>query len=199
MLLSISSWWEQLQSFEKILWTIALLFSFLFLLQTIMSLFAGDADHASGHSDTYIDHDNGIGYQFFTIKNMIAFFTMFGWVALAATSGGLSKGSAILLGLISGSVIVVIMAVVLKYLSQLKHNGVMQTKNAINQTGTTYLFIPAKRTGIGKVHVKVQGTLHELPAMTDDETDIPTGKLIRVKTIINDRILLVTIAENILY
>lgn len=199
MLLSITSWWQELQSFEKILWTIAVLFSFLFLLQTIMSLFAGDADNASGHSDSYIDHDNGIGYQFFTIKNMIAFFTMFGWVALGAVSGGLSKTSAILLGLISGSVIIVLMAVLLKYISQLKYNGVMQTKNAINQTGTTYLFIPAKRSGIGKVHIKVQGTLHELPAMTDDETDIPTGKLIRVKNMVNDRILLVTIAKSTVY
>jgi hypothetical protein len=199
MLLSITSWWQELQSFEKILWTIAVLFSFLFLLQTLISLFAGDADHASGHSDSYVDHDNGIGYQFFTIKNMIAFFTMFGWVALAATSGGQSKITAILSGLVSGSIIVVLMAVLLKNVSRLKYNGVMQIKNAISQTGTTYLFIPAKRSGTGKVHIKVQGTLHELPAMTDDETDIPTGKLIRVKNIVNDRILLVTVAENTLY
>lgn len=199
MLLSITSWWQELQSFEKILWTIAVLFSFLFLLQTVFSLAGGDADDTSGDSDSYVDNDDGAGYQFFTIKNMIAFFTMFGWVALGAVSGGLSKTSAILMGLGSGALIVFLMAVILKNVSRLKYNGVMQTKNAINQTGTTYLFIPAKRSGTGKVHIKVQGTLHELPAMTDDETDIPTGKLIRVKNIVNDRILLVTVAENTLY
>jgi hypothetical protein len=88
------------------------------------------------------------------------------------------------------------MFVVLKNMSRLRHNGAMQLTNAINQTGSTYLFIPANRGGVGKVHIKVQGTLHELSAMTDDDHEIATGKLIRVKNIINDRILLVTIAEN---
>jgi hypothetical protein len=196
MLLSIASWWHSLPSFEKILWTIAILFSFLLLLQVLISIIHGDGDHASGHSDSYAEHDHGIGYQFFTLKNMMAFFTMFGWVGIAAVSGGLGYGTAALIALASGIVMVVLMAVIFKKVSQLRYNGIMQIKNAINKTGSTYLFIPAKRSGTGKVHIKVQGTLHELPAMTDDETDIATGKLVRVKNIINDRILLVTIAEN---
>jgi hypothetical protein len=81
-------------------------------------------------------------------------------------------------------------------MSRLRHNGAMQITNAINQTGTTYLFIPAKRSGTGKVHIKVQGSLRELPAMTDDEEEIATGKLIRVENIINDSILLVTLADT---
>jgi hypothetical protein len=68
----------------------------------------------------------------------------------------------------------------------------MQIQNAVRQVGETYLFIPAKRSGFGKVHVKVQGSLHELQAMTDDETDISTGRPVKVVGIINDNILLVT-------
>jgi hypothetical protein len=127
---------------------------------------------------------------------MIVFFTMFGWVGLATHYSGMSKLASILLALAAGTTIVLLMFVVLKNMSRLRHNGAMQLTNAINQTGSTYLFIPANRSGVGKVHIKVQGTLHELPAMTDDDIEIATGKLIRVKNIINDRILLVTIAEN---
>lgn len=196
MLLSFTSWWQHLESFEKILWGIALVFSAFYLLQSLLSIAGGDVDHTAGDSDSAIDHDDGMQYQFFSIKNMIVFFTMFGWVGLASYYSGIGKLATVLLALAGGTVVVLLMFVVLKNMSQLRHNGAMQLTNAINQTGSTYLFIPANRSGVGKVHIKVQGTLHELPAMTDDENEIATGKLIRVKNIINDRILLVTIAEN---
>jgi hypothetical protein len=194
MLLSISTWWQHLETFEKILWAIAFVFSSLYLLQSVLSLSGGDADHTAGDADSAIAHDGGMDYQFFTIKNMIAFFTMFGWVGLASHYSGMSKTATVLLALAGGTVVVLLMVIILKNMSRLRYNGALQLQNAINQTGSTYLFIPPKRSGMGKVHIKVQGTLHELPAMTDDETEIATGKLIRVKNIINDRILLVTLA-----
>ncbi|THU33494.1 hypothetical protein FAM09_25435 [Niastella caeni] len=196
MLLSVTSWWHHLATFEKILWGIAIVFSAIYLLQSMLSLSGGDVDHTDGDADSYVDHDDGISYQFFTIKNMIAFFTMFGWVGIAAYSSGIGKFATILLALAGGTAVVLLMVIVLKNMSRLRHNGALQLTNAINQTGTTYLFIPAKRGGTGKVHIKVQGTLHELPAMTDDDEEIATGKLIRVKNIINDRILLVTLADH---
>lgn len=199
MLLSIADWWQHLGNFEKILWGIAIVFSSLYLLQSVLSISGGDADHTAGDADSAIGHDDGIDYQFFTIKNMIAFFTMFGWVGIASHYSGMSKIATILLGLAAGTILVVMMMLILKNMSRLRHNGAMQIQHAINKTGTTYLFIPSKRGGLGKVHIKVQGTLHELPAMTDDENEIATGKLIRVKNIINDRILLVTIADNRLF
>ncbi|HYC29593.1 MAG TPA: hypothetical protein VEB42_12260, partial [Chitinophagaceae bacterium] len=87
MFLDISSWWQSLASFEKILWAIAIVFSLLFLVQAIISAGSGDEGSASGDADNAIGHDDGIDYQFFTIKNFIAFFTMFGWVGIAAYKG----------------------------------------------------------------------------------------------------------------
>ena len=52
--------------------------------------------------------------------------------------------------------------------------------NAIDKTGEVYLRIPEERKGIGKVQVTIQGSLRELDALTDDETEIPTGSLIQV-------------------
>lgn len=196
MLLSISTWWQHLDTFEKTLWAIAILFSTIYTFQSILSISGGDVDHAAGDADSSVEHDDGMEYQFFTIKNMIAFFTMFGWVGIASHYGGMGKTATVLLAFAAGTIIVILTVIILKSMGRLKHSGTMELTNAINLTGTTYLFIPAKRGGTGKVHIKVQGSLRELPAMTDDEAEIATGKLIRVKNIINDSILLVTVADN---
>jgi len=194
MILDFSSWWQGLQVFEQLLWGIAILFSLLFLLQTVFSMVGGDGDvhDAVGNADVSVGDDDGVGYQFFTIKNMIAFFTMFGWIGLAAHSSGLSKPFSIGLGLLGGVVMVLIMVLLLRSIGKLKQSGTMQIKNAINQVGETYLFIPESRNGIGKVHIRIQGSLHELQAMTDDKSAIATGKLVKVTDILNERILLVT-------
>jgi hypothetical protein len=192
MFLDISSWWQSLASFEKILWAIAIVFSLLFLLQAIISAGSGDEGAASGDADNAIGHDDGIGYQFFTIKNFIAFFTMFGWVGIAAYKGGLGPGLTIAAALLGGCVMILIMAFLFRRVSMLRHSGTLDIRNAVNQVGETYLFIPARRNGAGKVHIRVQGSLRELQAFTDDASDIPTGKMIRVTGILNDNILLVT-------
>lgn len=192
MLLDISAWWQALTSLEKIFWVIALLFSVLFLIQLVLSFTGGDTDDVIGDADSYVGGDDGIGHQFFTIKNLIAFFTIFGWTGIACIKGGMSTGAIIGISLAAGSVVVLIMAFLFKSMSKLKQSGTLQLKNAVNLIAETYLFIPAKRGGFGKVHIKVQGSLHELQAITDDEEQIATGKLVKVKAVINDSVLIVT-------
>jgi hypothetical protein len=199
MLLDINTWWQGMDLFERILWVIAILFSSLFLLQTLVSIFTGgDADghDAAGHSDAAVGDDDGIGHEFFTIKNMIAFFTMFAWVGIAAYSSGLSKGISVLLASGAGVAMVFLMVILLRNVGKLKHSGTMQIKNALNQVGNVYLFIPGQRKGMGKVHVSVQGSLHELNAITDDAADIATGSIIKVTGIVDEGLLLVTAKVN---
>jgi hypothetical protein len=192
ILLDLSSWWQAMTSLEKTFWVFALLFSFLFLLQSILSFIGGDAGEAGGDADSAIGEDDGTGHQFFTIKNMIAFFTIFGWTGLACVKGGMSGVASIGIAVLAGSVVVVMMAVLFKSMSKLKQSGTLQIKNAVGLIAETYLFVPAKRGGFGKVHIKVQGSLHELQAITDDEDQIATGKLVKVVGTINDSVLLVT-------
>lgn len=187
MLIGIFNWFQSLEGFELVLWSIALFFTLFFILQTIVSLFTG-----GDHADADFDADGEIGYQFFTIKNLIAFFTMFGWTGLAAYKANLHNGLVIVIALLSGCTMVFIMYLLMRNTDRLKHSGTLQMKNAINQIGETYLRIPAQRNGIGKVQVQVQGRFMELDAMTDDATDIATGKPIQVVNILNNQILLVT-------
>jgi len=187
MLFELIEKFLNLKGFELILWSISLFFTLLFLVQTVVSLFTG-GDHGDGD----LDGDGDMGYQFFTIKNMIAFFTMFGWAGLAADDAGLPKGVVVLIALLAGCAMVFIMYLLMRNTARLKHSGTLQMKNAINQIGETYLRIPAQRGGMGKVQVQVQGRFMELDAMTDDAADIATGRPIQVVNILNNQILLVT-------
>lgn len=192
ILLDISSWWQNLADFDKIFWGIALLFSLLFLLQTILSFAGGDGDSSFGDADASIDGDHGIGYGFFTIKNMVAFFTIFGWTGLALIKGNASKGVTIAVALAAGVAIVLMMLFLFRSMSKLKQSGTLLIDNAVGKTAEVYLFIPAKREGFGKVHIQLQGSLRELNAITDDEEIIPTGRIIKVTAVVNNNTLIVT-------
>lgn len=188
MLFDFFDWLLNLRGFELVLWCIALLFSFLFVIQIIISLFIGDGD---GDYDIS-DEGHGDATQFFTIRNMIAFFTMFGWAGLTAYKSGLSNAWVIVIAVASGVSMVALLVFLMNRASKLRQSGTLQMKNAVSQIGETYLRIPARRSGIGKIQVQVQGRLMELDAMTDDTEDIATGRPIKVVSTLNERILIVT-------
>lgn len=190
MLSDFLQWFFQLQGFELILWCIALLFSLLFLIQTAISFIIG-AD--STDMDTA---DDGDATSFFTVRNLITFFTMFGWSGLAAYKAGLHNAVVVLIALLSGTAIVALLLLIMKRAAGMRQSGTLQLKNAVSQVGETYLRIPAGRSGMGKVQVQVQGRLVELDAMTDDPADIASGRPIKVVSTLNERILIVTSSLN---
>ena len=51
MILSISEWWPTLDALEKVYWIIAIPFSVIFILQTIMTLFMGDVTDVDSGGD----------------------------------------------------------------------------------------------------------------------------------------------------
>lgn len=189
MLTEFIQWLLQLKGFELILWCIALLFSLLFFIQTVISFFIGGAD---GDIDDFGDDGHGDVSNLFTLRNMIAFFTMFGWSGLAAYKSGIPNAWVIVIAVASGVLMVAILYYIMTKASRLRESGTLQMKNAVSRIGETYLRIPAQRNGIGKVQIQVQGRLVELEAMTDDGEDILTGKPIKVVSTLNERILLVT-------
>lgn len=191
-MLDLAGWWQSLAGFEKIFWGIALFFSLLFVIQTVFSFIAGDGDESFGDSDVAIGEDDGMGHGFFTIKNFIAFFTIFGWTGVALIKGNVNQTVTIAVAFAAGLAMVFLMVLLFRSMSKLRASGTLDINNAINQVAETYLFIPAMRGGTGKVHIRIQGSLRELNAITDDLTEIPTGKLVRVTGVVNNNVLLVT-------
>ena len=82
------------------------------------------------------------------------------------------------------------MASIMYFMGKLVEDGTLKIKNALGKSGSVYLPIPAKRAGMGKVQIQVQG-FQTLDAVTDNETDIPTGAIVEVVEILNNQILIV--------
>ncbi|MFO7657485.1 MAG: hypothetical protein R6W78_10490 [Bacteroidales bacterium] len=191
-LLSMESWWGAMGNAEKIYWLIAVPSTVLFLVQLILTFVVGDVDHiadASDH-DVSFDHDQGIGFQFISIKNLVGFFAIFGWTGIAMLHGGKTIGATVFISAIAGILMMVIMASLMYYLGKLTEDSTLNLSNAIGKIGTVYLRIPSKRSGMGKVQLNVQG-FQTLDAITDDLEDIKTGAVIEVINTVNNEVLLV--------
>jgi len=185
-----SSWWEGLSLILKIYWGLAIPFTLFFILQLILTFVSGDVTDDT--PDAEVEADHGVAFQFFTLKNMVAFFTIFSWTGIACIDSGLSGTISLLISFFAGLAMMALMATLMYFIMKTNVSGTLKMKNAVGKVGEVYLRLGAKRGNIGKVQIKVQGSMRTLDALTDDEEDIPTGKVITVSNIINDHLLLVT-------
>jgi membrane protein implicated in regulation of membrane protease activity len=187
----MNEWFAAFQPFEKVYWIIALIASGIFVVLMILTFVGGEFDDG-GDIDSDIDGDTGIHFQFLSFKNLVGFFTIFGWTGIACIGEGLSKGIVILISTICGLLMMAIMASLFYYLGKLNSSGSLKMQNALNQIGEVYLTIGANRSRIGKVHINIQGGLRELEALTDETTDLHQGDIITVTEITGTGILIVT-------
>lgn len=183
-------WFSNLEFFPKLYWTIALLGSVIFTVVLIMTFLGGDTDDI-GDVDAEIDGDTGIGFQFLSFKNLVGFFTIFGWSGIACIDAGLSMPTTIIISVLSGLIMMTIMAALFYFMSKLTDSGTLNYKNAIDAIGEVYLPIGKDRSKIGKVSIRVQGTVRELDALTDSLTDLKTGAIIKVVDVTESGILIV--------
>jgi hypothetical protein len=187
-----STWWEALTISLKIYWALAIPFTLFFVLQMVWS-FIGPGDIPDDTPDAEVSVDTGIPFQFLTVKNLIAFFTIFSWTGIACIDSGLSDITTVIIAAAAGLVMMTLMASLFYFLGKAGADGTMKIKKAIGVSGEAYLGMQKKRGSVGKVQVKVQGAVRTLDAVTDDNVDIPSGKMIRVIEVVNDNMLLVTV------
>lgn len=185
---NLPQWWDGLTTFEQIYWTIAIPFTLIFCIQTVLTFIGAEMDA----DDMDIDGEAELGFQFFTIKNFVAFFTFFGWTGIATLDAGMSLLVSVVIALLAGLTMMTVMASIFYMFSKLTDSGTMDVKNAIGGVGEVYLTVKAKRGNIGKVSIMVQGSLRELEAITDDEQDLNNGMVITVKDVINGNLLLIS-------
>nr|WP_299072339.1 hypothetical protein [uncultured Allomuricauda sp.] len=192
----MEQWFAALTLFEKIYWLVALISSAIFVVLIILTIVGGDADDMGGDVDAEVDGDGGIGFQFLSFKNLMGFFTIFGWSGIACLDGGLSKGLTVGISVFCGLIMMTAMAALFYYLAKLQSSGTLKLKNALNEIGEVYLTIGANRSKIGKVSINVQGTLRELDALTDEEHDLTQSNVVRVKEITANGILIVELLNK---
>ncbi len=184
-------WFSNLEIFAKFYWIIALIGSLVFLFIIITTFLGVDGGEDLDDVDTAIDADTGIEFQFISLKNLIGFFTIFGWAGIACIGEGFSKPMTVLISVISGMIMMTIMAAMFHYMKRLADSGTLNYRNAIGAVGEVYLTIGENRSRMGKVSVRVQGTLRELEALTDAFTELKSGTIIKVVDVTSNGILIV--------
>ncbi|QOD60093.1 hypothetical protein H9I45_12175 [Polaribacter haliotis] len=183
-------WFQELTSFQKTYWVLAGISTFMFLLVLISTIIGAETDDI-GDVDAEIDADTGAGFQFFTFKNLVAFFAIFGWSGIASIDAGNSKGITIIISIVCGLIMMFIMAALFYYISKLTSSGTLKMQNALNSIGEVYLTVGANRSKTGKIQIKIQGSLRELEALTDHNEDLKQGKVIKVVEVTNNGILII--------
>ena len=183
-------WFSDLSSFQKMYWVVTAVSTVIFLFVLIGAFIGADGGDV-GDVDAEVDADTGAGFQFFTFKNMVAFFTIFGWSGIASMDAGNSKTITLLISVVCGLVMMFIMAALFYYISKLTSSGTLKMKNALGSIGEVYLTIGANRSNIGKVHIRVQNSLRELEALTDANTDLTQGMVIKVTEVTSNGLLIV--------
>ncbi|WP_430411433.1 hypothetical protein [Kordia sp.] len=195
----MGEWFSTLTYFEQFYWVIAGISSTIFVFVLITTFLVGDADGVDGDVDAEIEADTGIDFQFFSFKNLVAFFTIFSWAGISAMDAGYGKGVTLIISIIAGLIMMFIMASLIYYISKLVSSGTLKLENAIGNVGEVYLTIGANRSKVGKVHVTVQGALRELDALADSAETLKTGTMVKVKEITGTGILIVQPLNHQIY
>lgn len=161
----------------QVYWIAALLASVVFVIQAIGIFlgFDGDTDFSGGDMDFDAD-----GFSLVSIKTIVCFILGFGWTGVLFYD---SIESLWLLNLIAfgvGLLFMLVIAFLLHQMMKLTQDNSFQISSAVGKVADVYLRIPAGKTDTGKITVSVDGTVHELEAITKSDTDIPTGSRVRV-------------------
>lgn len=188
-------WWDALATPDKVYWIIAIAASVLFVILVILSLIGLDADTDVGADmDADADVDDGYsvdpGFSMFSFRSIVAFFTLFGWTGVYLLDQGSSLGYTLMISSGAGIMGMGVVAYMIFKFAQMEKSGTVNLINAIDQTGEVYLTIPAQLGGEGKIHVMIEGSLHEMDAKTEGQS-ISTGERIKVLELDNNGVMIV--------
>lgn len=154
--------------------------------------FSGSVSDTAGDGDTWLsegDVDFDSGLRLLTVRGMVAFFAVGGWVGIAAIDLGAKVWLASLAAVAAGLVALWLVAVIFKALMRLQSSGNVDLKNAVGVIGEVYLRIPPEMQGQGKVSVQIQERLIEAAAMTKSSVELKSGSSVRVVAVRGDRLL----------
>ncbi len=201
----IVDWWNSLSTAAQIFACVAIPSTLVLLIQTVLMFMgmgddgdvSGDGidDISDGAPDDISDADvDGVfgedmeaeapddfgfdGLRIFTLRGIVAFFVVFGWVGVVMD--GTALWITLLVSTLCGFAMMLALAFLMRAVMRLRSDGNTDNRNAVGTSGKVYLTIPPARTGEGKVSVMLQGSYVERSAVTDEEEAIPTGSEIVV-------------------
>ncbi len=193
------NWYGGLDSLLAVFWGIAIITSAVFLIQMVLTLVGiGDTDADAGmdamdagmgvDGDTL---DTGGAMQLFTVRNVTNFLLGLGWGGVCFWDAVGSHFWIVVVSLLCGGLFVAIFMFMYRQLLKLQHGGNFRIEDCVGLTCSVYLRIPAQRQASGKVQVSIHGSVLEIGAMTDADTQLPSGSKVRVVQVIDSNTVLV--------
>lgn len=181
---------ENLDTLQKTFWCIAGIASLIFIIQTIMTFVGADAfDGIEADFDGNLDSAD-TPFQLFSFRNLINFLLGFSWTGISFYSSIQNRAGLILLSVAVGILFVYLFFFIIKQVQKLAEDNSFKITNTLNKTAEVYLSIPEKKSGKGKVLISVNGAVHELDAMTENDK-ISSNAMVKVVKIESDNILIV--------
>lgn len=161
----------------QIYWGLAVIASVIFAIQAVMTFMGLDADAdvdvpdaPDANSDFDVD-----GFHLVSVKTVISFILGFGWTGVLLWN---DIESPLLLGFIAtivGFLFMSLIAWLLYLVLKLDRDNTFHVQKVVGMNAEVYLTIPANKAETGKVMVSLNGSMHELEALTADPEAIPTG------------------------
>ena len=155
----------------------------IFILQNLGSLTGGDAGDLETDFDGESDFEGGEGEThslsgYLSIRNLVAFFMGYGWVAFAGLRAGFAEIPSALMGVGTGLVLVFVSIAMLRLFSRFQEDGTLKTEGLVGRTGTVYIAVGASGGKAGKVFVDTSAGRSELQARTSSKRELKAGEVV---------------------
>jgi membrane protein implicated in regulation of membrane protease activity len=113
------------------------------------------------------------GLNLLGVRSLSAGLTFFGIGGLGGFALGLGAAAALPAALLLGAAAAVAVAAAMRALLRMDSDGSTRIEGAVGEAATVYLSIPGGRTGLGKVHLRLQNRTVEYQALSTHP--LPTG------------------------
>jgi len=171
-------------------WLIALPVSLVFVIQSVMT-FMGVDSHDGLNADFDSNFDGvDAPFQLFSFRNLINFMLGFSWTGVSLFYRIDSIIWLIIISFIVGVAFVLLFFLLIQQIQRLAEDNSFKIEDCIGKTGEVYIPIPENKSGKGKVQISVNGSFHELDALSETER-IESGTGVLVKEIVSNNILIV--------
>ena len=201
------SWFAGLSGLQQAYAAVALPATVILILQTILLLFGlgghgassgtesggfemghdigHDIGHDTGHETGHDSHQDS-GLRVFTVRGIVAFFSIGGWAGVASLEWGVPPAFSAFLALIGGLAALFAVAWIIKLSLKLQDAGNIDIANAVGHVAQVYLTIPGGGVHTGKVVLNLQERYTELNAVTPAPAAIHTGSAVVVTGVLDD-------------
>lgn len=181
---------KDLDPYHQTFWYIAIPVSVIFIIQTIMTFVGADSSDGLEADFDGDFHGGDTPFQLFSLRNLINFLIGFSWTGVLFYNKIENKTVLSMLALIVGAAFLLLFFLMIRQILKLGEDNTFRINNAVGKIGNVYLAVPERKSGKGKVQVSVNGTTHELDAITENDR-ISSGDMVKVVSVESGNLLIV--------